>query len=94
MRPLYHCDGIAYRNHYMNQVGRGSFPVYSPPLRGGGIGAILKTIKGFVRPLAQTVGKRALSHLANTGLAVANDVMSGANLTSSLKSRAKQGTSR
>ena len=73
-----------------------SLPVYQAPhyQRGHGIGALLGMIRGAVpflknalKPLAKNIGRRILE----SGVQVADDVMTGKKIKTSLKRRARQG---
>ena len=89
----YHTPLNYYDQYYMNQVGAG-MPVYrgSPVLqRGYGLGGLLRGLfrraLPFLKKGATMVGKQALQ----TGMDLAEDVMSGQNIKTAAKRRIKSG---
>lgn len=81
-------SSVFYRDYYNNQSG-GGMPVFAgrPIMGGDGIGNVLSGLFRAVAPVlkrgAVNLGKRALTAGAN----VANDVIQGKNVKSSLKRR-------
>ena len=80
-----------YEDYFTNQVGHG-LPVFtgSRNYNGYGLGSILAGIGRAVVPLLRSSGKAILSETAKTGMRVAQDVLSGQNIRSSIKQRAGQ----
>ena len=84
-------SGKLYENYYCNQVGHG-LPVFvgGRNYRGRGIGNLLGGIGRAIVPLLKSGGKALLKEGARTGMQVAQDVLSGHNVKSSLKQRANE----
>ena len=80
-------DSSGYYNRYYRMQAGGELPVYSGrPIMGGyGLGGIfssgLRMVTPFLKKVGKTLGKKALK----TGVSIANDVLSGKNLKTSLK---------
>ena len=91
-RNIHYTDPGHFDQYYLNQVGSGmSFYQGSPGLqRGYGLGGLLGGLFRSAIPLlkkgAATVGKQALQ----TGMEIAEDVISGQNIKSATKRRVKQ----
>lgn len=84
-------NGKAYENYYCSQVGHG-LPVFigGRNIRGRGLGSLLGGIGRSLIPLLKSGGKALLKEGARTGMQVAHDVLSGQNVKSAMKQRAKQ----
>ena len=80
-----------YEDYYCSQVGHG-LPVFmgGRTMRGRGLGSLLGGIGRTLIPLLKSGGKALLKEGARTGMQVAQDVLSGQNLKSAMKQRAKQ----
>lgn len=87
----YTCCTKKFEDYYAGQTGQG-LPYYQGTVlqRGHGIGGffakLFRSAMPFLISGAKTVGKEAL----RTGTMVANDVLSGESLKSSLKTRTKE----
>lgn len=79
-----------YRDYYRKQAG-GSLPVFAGKaiMGGKGLGGVftsaLRAATPLLRSAGKTIGKRAL----DAGVSLANDILSGQNVASSLKRSAK-----
>lgn len=82
-------SGKLYEDYYCNQVGHG-LPVFvgGRNYRGHGIGNLLGGIGRALVPLLRSGGKALLKEGARTGMQVAQDVLSGRSVKSSLQQRA------
>lgn len=87
----YTCCTRKFEDYYAGQTGKG-LPYYKGAVfqRGHGIGGFFAKLFRRAMPLlvsgAKTIGKETL----RTGTMIANDVLSGENFKSSLKSRSKE----
>lgn len=88
MRKLYSPNIDYYRSTYNDQIGHG-FPVFVGGMKGNGLGNILSGLFRTAIPLLKRGGKALLKEGVRTGLNVANDVISGKNIKSAMKSRTK-----
>lgn len=90
-RQPYRCNARLYENYYLNQTGHG-LPVYvgGQTLRGAGLGSVLGGLFRAAMPLLKQGGKALLREGARTGLDMVSDVLSGQNLKTAAKTRAKQ----
>lgn len=81
-----------YDHYYVQQAG-GGLPVYGGVIsqKGHGLGSILGGLFRGAIPLLKNVGKVVGRQVLKSGLNVANDVVSGANVKKSLKRRAAEG---
>ena len=84
-----------YEEYYLNQVGQGkssALPVYSglPVQRGRGLGNIFGALARSAAPLLKRGAIALGKQLFKTGGRVVSDLVSGNNLKSSLKRRAKE----
>lgn len=84
-------NGKTYENYYCSQVGHG-LPVFigGRNIRGRGLGSLLGGIGRSLIPLLKSGGKALLKEGARTGMQLAHDVLSGQNVKSAMKQRAKQ----
>lgn len=80
-----------YEDYYCSQAGHG-LPVFigGRNVRGRGLGSLLGGIGRSLIPLLKSGGKALLKEGARTGMQVAQDVLSGQNVKSAMKQRAKQ----
>ena len=75
-----------YFEYYNNQAG-GALDVYSPFYqRGSGLGTIFKSLYRFVKPIAKTLGKKALE----IGSDVTKDVLAGKGFKEAALQRGKR----
>ena len=90
-RSPYLSNSKVYEDYYCNQVGNG-LPVFvgGRNYRGGGLGNILGGIGRAIIPLLKSGGRTLLKEGAKTALRVGQDLLSGENITSSMKRRSKQ----
>ena len=81
----------AYEDYYCSQAGHG-LPVFigGRNIRGRGLGSPLRGIGRSLIPLLKSGGKALLREGARTGMRVAQDVLSGQNIKSAMKQRARQ----
>ena len=84
-----------YEEYYLNQVGQGrssALPVYSglPVQRGRGLGNIFGALARSAAPLLKRGAIALGKQLFKTGGRVVSDLVSGSNLKTSLKRRAKE----
>lgn len=87
----YRCCPEAFEDYYTGQIGNGLTYYRGGPLQKGyGIGGFFARLFRSAMPLlisgAKTVGKEAL----RAGTMVANDMLTGQNLKTSLKTRAQE----
>ena len=87
MRVRYSPNSRIYDEYYSHQRGNG-IPVYIGGMRGGGLGNVLNGLFRAAVPLLKKGGKAVLREGVSSGLKVAQDVLSGKNLKSSLKRHA------
>ena len=87
MRIRYSPNSRIYDEYYSHQRGNG-IPVYIGGMRGGGLGNVLNGLFRAAVPLLKKGGKAVLREGVSSGLKVAQDVLSGKNLKSSLKRHA------
>ena len=92
MRIPYTPNHKLYDDYYANQTGHG-IPVYIGGMRGRGLGSVLSGLFRAVVPLLKRGGKAMLKEGVTSGLQVAQDVLSGANLKNAVKKRVR-GTGR
>ena len=93
MRVHYKPNSILYDNYYKKQVGHG-LPVYVGGMKGRGLGSVLSGLLRTAVPLLKKGGKALLKEGVRSGLGVAQDILSGKNIKSALKGRAKGGGKR
>ena len=93
MRVHYRPNSILYDNYYKNQVGHG-LPVYVGGMKGRGLGSVLSGLLRTAVPLLKKGRKALLKEGVRSGLGVAQDILSGKNIKSALKGRAKGGGKR
>ena len=89
MRKPYAPNIDFYRSASKDQIGNG-LPVYIGGMRGNGLGNVLSGLFRTAIPLLKRGGKALLKEGARAGLGVAQDVISGQNIKSALKSRSKK----
>lgn len=87
----YKCCEKSFEDYYVGQAGNGMPYYQGMHLQkgygiGGFFGKLFRTVLPFLKSGAKAVGKEALK----TGTMIANDVLSGENLNTSAKTRAKQ----
>lgn len=85
----------AYEEYYLNQAGSG-LPVFigSRHTKGHGIGNVLSGLVRLAVPVLKSTGKAVLKEGLRTGIDVLGDVLSGSDIKSSVKRRARQSGSR
>ena len=86
MRTPYKPSSTAYADYYNHQIG-GGLPVY---IGRGGLGSVLSGLFRSVVPIAKKAGKSLLKEGIRSGLGVAQDVLSGENIRTSVKRRARE----
>lgn len=87
-----HSNAEYYRNYYVNQAQQrgGSLPAFhgAPVQQGYGLGSMLKGLFRWAMPHVTAGAKSLGRQTLKGGLEVARDVMSGQNVSDSLKTRA------
>lgn len=89
------CTSTRYCDFYLKQAG-GSMGYFagSPHTHGAGLGGIFSSLARTITPFIKTVAKSGLKsakrHAVKSGLAFANDVLSGRSLKESAKRRGTQ----
>lgn len=78
---------ISQQNHYQLGSDVPAFIAQSPYQRGGGLGAIFKSIFRWTMPALKSIGRQALV----SGSRVVADVVQGRDVKESLKEHARQG---
>ena len=81
----------AYEDYYCTQAGHG-LPVFvgGRNMRGRGLGSLLGGLGRSLIPLLKSGGKALFKQGAQTGMQVVQDVLSGQNIKSAMKQRARQ----
>ena len=89
-RGNYNPDSKFYEDYYVNQAGFG-LPVFigGKSYRGRGLGNLLGGIGRTLLPLLKKGGRALLKEGTKTGLQIAQDVLSGREVKSSIKKRAR-----
>ena len=87
----YVMDGKMYEHHYCSQAGHG-LPVFigGRNIRGGGLGSLFSGLARSLVPLVKSGGKALLKEGTRAGMQIAGDVLSGRQVGSAVKERAKQ----
>ncbi len=83
-----------YEDHYMKQAYGGGLPVFIGGQRGRGIGGIFNGLARMIIPVLKRTGKTVLKEGLRSGVDVLGDIVSGRNVKSSFKKRAKQAGTR
>eukprot|EP00745_Piridium_sociabile_P027017 TRINITY_DN43412_c0_g1_i6.p1 TRINITY_DN43412_c0_g1~~TRINITY_DN43412_c0_g1_i6.p1 ORF type:complete len:148 (+),score=11.34 TRINITY_DN43412_c0_g1_i6:410-853(+) len=91
MHYPYKPNAKAYASYYCTQAGHG-LPVFvgGRHQRGRGLGSLLSGSGRSLIPLLKSGGKALLKQGAQTGMQVAQDVLSGQNIKTALNQRSKQ----
>ena len=82
----------SYEDYYLNQAGHGiNYFIGRPHQRGrNGFATLLRGVGRMLIPLVKSGGKKILKEGVKTGINIAGDVLSGQNIKSAVKKRAKQ----
>ena len=83
-----------YEDHYLKQAYGGGLPVFIGGQRGRGIGGIFNGLARMIIPVLKRTGKTVLKEGLRSGVDVLGDIVSGQNVKSSFKKRAKQAGTR
>ena len=83
-----------YEDHYMKQAYGGGLPVFIGGQRGRGLGGIFNGLARMIIPVLKRTGKTVLKEGLRSGVDVLGDIVSGQNVKSSFKKRAKQAGTR
>lgn len=87
----YRCNPRLYEDYYLHQTGHG-LPVFigGKGLHGHGLGSVLGGLFRAAMPLIKQGGKALLREGSRAGAQMIGDVLSGQNLKTAAKNRARQ----